>query len=119
MKLKIRFPDDLRVAMALETESIPCFSKVSDIFELQFSEPLPEVVGTVTEWSKEDLRMRSPALGGSKWLYRCPSMVTLSRCEEDLYQVVSLYFYNASNGWHPIIEAGVYSQPGAIFDEDI
>lgn len=119
MELQIRFPDDLRATMALETESIPCFSQVSDTFELQFREPLPEAVGTVTEWSKEDLCARSPALGGSKWLYRCPSMVTLTQCGEDLYQIISLYFYSIGVGWHPIIKDGVFSEPGAIADEDV
>ena len=118
MKLNIEFPRNMITEELLKQKNIPCFCKVSADFEISFQEPLPKVVGKVSEWDRHELEERALAGAGGKYTHYTNGMITLKEIDLNQYQILDLSFFCRSHGWCPIIENGIYATPINLWDEE-
>ena len=108
MILNIKFPDDLRSESLLKQQCIPCFCRVSNIFEIDFENVVTnKTTGTVEDWSNKELNDRAAAGGGGAYTYYCHGTITLKKLDQSQFEILDLNFFG--RGWHSIVHNGAYS----------
>ena len=96
----------------MEQKNIPCLCRIrAHLFELEFQYPLPPCVGQVEGWSHKEIALRAPAGAGGAYAYYCFGQVTLSKLDENVFDIVDLSFFRGCTGWWPIFEGGKWSVP--------
>ncbi|MDF3848009.1 hypothetical protein [Achromobacter denitrificans] len=118
MKLKIKFPKDIRTGYLLSQERVPCLCKVSKEFEVSFSDTVPESSGVVFEWDRKELELRAIAGAGGQYTHYANSLITLKEIDVDTYQIIDLEMFYARFGWCVILKNGEYARPGDFWDEE-
>lgn len=119
MKLKTEFPDNLNSEMLLSCKLIPCFCKISSVFEIEFNEIMQtNVTGLVEDWDIKEIDLRSPAGGGGKYIHYNYGLVTLNKIDRDIYNIVELRFFCSSVGWNSIVVNGMYGPIGEFWDDE-
>ncbi len=79
MKLKIDFPENLITDDLLKQEQIPCVCKISNEFEIYFSDTVPKSAGLVLDWDRQELELRAVAGGGGEYTHHANSLITLKK----------------------------------------
>ena len=118
MKLNIVFPESMKTEQLLMQERIPCVCKISKNFEISFSDIIPEAIGTVLEWDREELELRAVAGAGGRYTHYANSLITLAALEPDVYNIMSLDFFYVNFGWCAVISKGEYAPPGKFWDDE-
>ncbi|MDK1397490.1 hypothetical protein [Pseudomonas protegens] len=118
MKLRIEFPEDLRTEQLLRQVRIPCLCKISENFEICFSDTVPESSGIVLEWDRKELESRAVAGGGGQYTHYANSLITLKDVGSGVYQIIDLDMFYTRFGWCEVLKNGEYASPGDFWDEE-
>ena len=113
MLLRISIPQNLRNEWLLSQEDVPCVCYVCGSFEIHLEEPLLAAVGTVEDWSHEELDYRVPAGAGGRLTHFKHAKMTLRPHSDGVYAVWALSMFNGRFGWMPVVREGVYAEPKA------
>jgi len=118
VRLEICFPKNMISEMLLENEKIPCICKISDKFEIYFSDTVPDVTGIVTDWDRKELELRAVAGAGGKYTHFSNSLITLNKIGDDSYNIIYLSIFYVNFGWCDVLIDGEYAPPGKYWDEE-
>lgn len=118
MKLNIDFPKKMITDELLRQERIPCFCKVSNEFEISFSDTVPESSGVVSGWNRRELELRAVAGAGGRYTHLANGLITLQKVDEGVYKILDLEMFYRSYGWCAVLRGGEYAPPGDFWDEE-
>lgn len=118
MKLNIAFPKNMITDELLRQKRIPCFCKVSNEFEISFSDTMPESSGAVSGWDRRELELRAVAGAGGRYTHFANGLITLQKVDEDVYRILDLEMFYRSYGWCVVLRDGEYVPPGEFWDEE-
>jgi len=105
MKLCIRFEKDGWFEYFIKNKNIPCICKIrGNDFSVEFFSPLPEAVGTVKDFSKEEINLRAQSYGGGVHTHNSFAEISLIEVSQDIYEISDLRFFYQTSGWHQILE---------------
>ena len=116
MKLNINFPDNLITFDLLKQVRIPCFCKISEEFEIGFSDTVPESHGVVSEWDRKELESRAVAGAGGQYTHFANGLITLRKLSGGVFEIIDLDMFYRSYGWCAILTNGKYAIPGEFWD---
>ncbi|MEY2252587.1 hypothetical protein [Comamonas sediminis] len=110
MRLNINLPDNFFAKKTAGLTDVPCVCKVmiNGDFYLTFSEPIFEASGFINEFDNRDINARFPVFGGGSVAQHCNAMIQLQDRGKDQYDVLSLKFFDNSEGWVVLIERGMF-----------
>lgn len=118
MRLEIDFADNLITDELLMQTQIPCFCKVSNKFEISFSDTVPESSGVVLDWDRKELELRAVAGAGGRYTHYANSLITLKRIGENVFEIVDFSMFHRSYGWCVVLLNGAYAPPGNFWDKE-
>ncbi|MCI2245828.1 hypothetical protein L3067_14565 [Xanthomonas sp. PPL568] len=118
MNLVICFPKNMISEMLIEKQKIPCICKISNKFEILFSDTVPDVTGIVTDWDRKEIERRAVAGAGGEYTHFANSLVTLKKVGHDTYEIIYLSMFYARFGWCDVFIDGKYAPPGNFWDEE-
>ncbi|HFF6214078.1 hypothetical protein I5U05_003540 [Stenotrophomonas maltophilia] len=118
MNLNITTKRNMRDDQLLKQERIPCLCKISNEFEVSFSDSVPGMAGIVTGWDRNELELRAVAGGGGQYTHYANGLITLMELEPGVYNIVALDMFYASFGWCVVLKDGEYAPPGGFWDEE-
>ncbi|QQB51076.1 MULTISPECIES: hypothetical protein [Delftia] len=105
MKLCIKFEKNGWFEYFIKNKNIPCICKIKgNDFSVEFFSPLPEAVGTVKDFSKEEINLRAPSYGGGVHTHNSFAEISLIEVSQDIYEISDLRFFYQTSGWHQILE---------------
>ena len=105
MKLCIKFEKNGWFEYFIKNKNIPCICKIKgNDFSVEFFSPLPEAVGTVKDFSKEEINLRAPSYGGGVHTHNSFAEISLIEVSQDIYEISDLRFFYQISGWHQILE---------------
>lgn len=105
MKLCIKFEKNGWFEYFIKNKNIPCICKIKgNDFSVEFFSPLPEAVGTVKDFSKEEINLRAPSYGGGVHTHNSFAEISLIEVSQDTYEISDLRFFYQTSGWHQILE---------------
>ncbi|WP_155294172.1 hypothetical protein [Delftia acidovorans] len=94
MKLCIKFEKNGWFEYFIKNKNIPCICKIKgNDFSVEFFSPLPEAVGTVKDFSKEEINLRAPSYGGGVHTHNSFAEISLIEVSQDIYEISDLRFF--------------------------
>ncbi len=112
------FPDNLYTSRLLKFKKIPCFCRVGDEFEVEFTDPLVPIVGKVTDWDDAKVNLSVPTMVGGRYSQYGHSLITMTKIGEDRYSIDELSIFSRALGWCEVIVEGDYAPPHESWEVD-
>ncbi|NBF04897.1 hypothetical protein GV819_21665 [Pseudomonas sp. Fl5BN2] len=88
------------------------------MFEICFSDTVPESSGIVLEWDRKELESRAVAGGGGQYTHYANSLIALKEIESGLYQIIDLDMFYPGFGWCEVLKKGEYSLSSGFWGEE-